>query len=94
MANLALIDNLDGTYTFERYTEDGESWNLGYASKCTECEGTEYEQSWYEGMFDTRTVRFEDEDDLFEWFNRKPHEEVFFFSGADDYAEFLNSVRR
>lgn len=60
---IKITKTTDG-YTFEREDEDGELWGLGSATVRKQDEGTDDEEAWFEGYFDTQSISFEDDEEL------------------------------
>lgn len=58
------ITKTNDEYTFEREDEGGVLWSLGNATIRKQDEGTDDEESWFEGYFDTQAISFEDDDEL------------------------------
>lgn len=73
------IKRTDEGFEFARITEDGERRELGSATERMQFEGTEDEERWYEGTFDTQDISFEDEAECGRIVRkRKPNDEVVF----------------
>lgn len=55
-----IIERLSDGISFYAIDEDGDRWELGYATECVQDEGTEDEYRYFSGYFDTQKIEFDD----------------------------------
>ena len=73
------IEKTANRYDFYSEDEYGKLWDLGHATMNAQDNGDDENYLWYEGFFDTRSISFDDDDDLIRNIkSRKPHDDVYF----------------
>ena len=75
------IEKTANRYDFYAEDEDGKLWDLGHATMNEQDDGCEDYGNyvWFDGSFDTRSIVFDDDDELVKIIRqRKPHEDVYF----------------
>ena len=73
------IEKTANRYDFYAEDEDGKLWDLGHATMNEQDNGDDENYIWFDGSFDTRSIVFDDDDELVKIIRqRKPDEAIYF----------------